>query len=381
MKTAYFNNAATTYPKPDCVYDAMDRYNRGGGGSLGRSEFSTATQLAKETRKLLQDLLHCPSKKVVFTPTATEALNVILQGLPLREHAVVYISPFEHNAVTRVLHFLEEKKHIKLRILVVDPETLEFNLDSIQQQFHKEAPDLLICSHGSNVCGLVAPIEALCTLTKQFEATTVIDLCQTAGLVALDFNSNIYDFGVFAGHKTLYGPFGISGFLTSSRVGLSPLLYGGSGTDSAQVTVPETLPERFEVGTQNTLALAGLHRALQWLTEEGVTGIFQREQVHREKLLSIFRNYPFVQVIGETKAHPQIAVVSTVFEDLPSENMGLILREQGVEVRTGLHCAPMAHRFLQTAPSGTVRFSLGYFQKEEDFSILTAALEYIQDNL
>ncbi len=336
MKTAYFNNAATTYPKPNCVYDAMDRYNRGACGSLGRSDFSSATKLMEETRKLTQELLHCPSKKVVFTPTATEAMNVILQGLPLREDAVVYISPFEHNAVTRVLHFLEEKNRIKLRVLAVNQQTLEFSMELIETQFKKEAPKLLVCSHASNVCGLIAPVECLCTLAKRYDATTVIDLCQTAGLVDLDFNSNIYDFGVFAGHKTLYGPFGISGFLTSDRVDLSPLIYGGTGTDSASVTVPESIPQRFEVGTQNTLAMTGLHSALLWLKEEGVTRIFQREQAHREKLLSIFQNYPFVKVIGNTMAHPQIAVVSTVFDDLPSENMGLIFREQGVEVRTGL---------------------------------------------
>ncbi len=379
--SAYFNHAATSFPKPEVVYQAMDQHIRSSSGSFARSTTGKSQSLWTETRELLCKLLDCPTKKVVFTPTATEAINVILQGIDLKEGAKVYISPFEHNAVLRVLQFLKEKKNIEICILAVNRNSLTYDLDLIAQQFQKIPPDLLVVSHASNVCGLLAPIDKLCTLAKKYQAITVIDLCQTAGLIDITFNSNIYDFGIFAGHKTLYAPYGISGFLTSNNAPVKPLLYGGTGADSASETVPTTTPERFEVGSQNSHALAGLNASLHWLLDVGTAKIREKEQIDRKNLLALFSKYPFISLVGVNPEQEQIGVISTVFESLPCENVGMILRQQGVEVRTGLHCSPLAHQFLGTFPEGTVRFSCGYFQTEEDFQILDQALQYIADNL
>lgn len=217
---AYFDNAATTYPKPDSVYSFMDEFYRNSGGSAGRGNYSLASSakgLIDETRKLLQELLHCPAKQVVFTPTATIALNIIIQGIIATGVKNVYISPFEHNAVTRTLHHFEELGQIKVTQLSVSP-SLEYDLERIKYQFDAVRPDFLIISHASNVIGLIAPAEEICTLAKNSGAITLVDMAQTAGLVDLNVGLEAIDFAVFAGHKTLLGPTGISGFIMNPAV-------------------------------------------------------------------------------------------------------------------------------------------------------------------
>lgn len=378
---AYFNHAATSFPKPEVVYTAMDRHMRESAGSFARSTSGKNKSLLTETRELLCELLQCPAKKVVFTSTATEAINIILQGIDLESGAHVYISPFEHNAVVRTLHFLEETKKINIHHLPVSPITLAYDLALTESQFKENPPKLLVVSHASNVCGLVAPIEKLCTFAKEYKAITLIDLCQTAGLLDISFNSTIYDFGIFAGHKTLYGPYGISGFVTSNSTPLRPLLYGGTGADSASKTVPSTTPQRFEVGSQNSHALSGLNASLQWILNTKIEKIREKERSDKEKLMDLLQKYDYIRFVGLHPECEQIAVISTQFQGLPCENVGMILREQGVEVRTGLHCAPDAHDFLNTFPEGTVRFSVGYFQNDHDFLLLEKALQYITENI
>ena len=179
---AYFDNAATTFPKPDSVYTFMDQYYRANGASAGRGIYAQAMsvgQLVSDTRSRLQKLLNCPAKQIVFTPTATIALNIIIQGLLQGERKTVYITPFEHNAVTRTLHHFELLGKVAVLQLNVDGH-LRYDIDEIRQQFSKNKPDVLIMSHASNVFGLVAPVEELSVLAKQQGATVVIDMAQTA---------------------------------------------------------------------------------------------------------------------------------------------------------------------------------------------------------
>ena len=211
---AYFDNAATTFPKPECVYEYMNQYYRNNGGSYGRgeNEFSlSAKGLIDQTRTSIQKLLHCPAKQVVFQPSATLSLNVIIQGILANGVKNVYISPFEHNAVTRVLHHFESKGKIKVSTLTVT-NNLEFDMQRIQFQFDDLKPDLVVLSHASNVIGLISPAEDIFSLAKRYNAITVLDMAQTAGLVDLNVGQDNIDFAVFAGHKTLYGPTGLSGF-------------------------------------------------------------------------------------------------------------------------------------------------------------------------
>ena len=379
-KTAYFNNAATTFPKPEEVYSFVDKFYRESGLNSGRGQNNSASKLTQDTRNLLLELFHCPSKKVVFTPAATEAINVILQGISISDNYNIYISPFEHNAVTRVLNHLQELYKLNIITLSVDEKGLTYDLEKIKYQFAENKPNIVIISHASNVCGVVAPINDICTMSHQYGSINVIDMCQTAGLVDTDLSSDIYDFVVFAGHKTLYATFGIAGFVCNGNIKPRPLIYGGAGIDSANPNVPETIPERYEVGSQNIMAIAGLYSALNWIKKTGVDRIYAKEKINHYKLISILRKYDNIKIITPSEAVETIGVVSCIFDGYSSDNIGQILSEQGVEVRTGLHCAPSSHRFLGTFPAGTVRFSVSYFNTDDDFAKLRQALDYINEN-
>ena len=379
-KNAYFNNAATTFPKPDIVYSFMDSYYRQSGTNIGRGGAQTGNDLIKETRSLIKEIFHCPNKKVVFVSSATEALNIILQGLTIANNFNIYVSPFEHNAVTRVIEYLQTIYKLNVKELEVNKITLEYDLEKIKYQFSEDKPNILVISHASNVCGALAPIEEICTMAKEYGAINVVDMCQTAGLIDTDLSKDIYDFNVFAGHKTLYGPFGISGFVCSGDIQLKPLIYGGTGIDSANITVPETIPERFEVGSQNILAIAGLNASLKWILEIGINNIYKKERENYNRLISILHEYDNIKIVGRRMENECVGVVSCIFDGYSSDNIGLILNEHGVEVRTGLHCSPKAHKFLNTFPEGTVRFSISYFNNDKDFKILTDALDYIEEN-
>lgn len=381
METAYFDNAATTFPKPEAVYSFMDHFYRTCGVNVGRGQYALAAKaagLVAETRTLLAEVLGCPHKDVVFTHTATEALNTVLRGLPLPPKANVYLSPFEHNAVTRVMAHLQEQGELNVHQLTVDPVTLEYDLGSIEGQFRKVPPNLVVMSHASNVCGVVAPVAEICALAKRHGAVTVVDMAQTAGLVALDVGSELVDYAIFAGHKTLYGPLGVGGFVKKQGEELPPLIFGGTGVDSANQSMPAQSPARYEAASANIAAIAGLHAALTWLRSVGQDSVALQERENHQRLLSVLEEFPNIRRIRP--AGKSVGVVSCLFDGYSSDNIGYVLSQQNVAVRTGLHCAPSAHRFLNTFPAGTVRFSVSYFNTDNDFDQLRRALEYIEEN-
>ena len=380
---AYFDNAATTYPKPDSVYSFMDEFYRNSGGSAGRGNYSLASSakgLIDETRKLLQELLHCPAKQVVFTPTATIALNIIIQGIIATGIKNVYISPFEHNAVTRTLHHFEELGQIKVTQLSVSP-SLQYDLERIKYQFDAVRPDFLIMSHASNVIGLIAPAEEICTLAKNSGAITLVDMAQTAGLVDLNVGLEAIDFAVFAGHKTLLGPTGISGFIMNPAVNLPPVLFGGTGYDSANQNMPDSLPEKYEMGTLNIAGVAGLNAALKWIKEKGIDRVRQQEEINRENLLAILTEYDFLSVVGYNPECKYVGIVSCLMDGISSDSAGKIFSDRGISVRTGLQCAPKAHQFIGTYPAGTIRFSVNLMTADADFEALRYALDDIEANM
>lgn len=380
---AYFDNAATTYPKPEGVYAYMDTFYRNNGGSAGRGNYAkaqTAGALIADTRSRIQALLHCPAKQVVFTPTATIALNMVLQGMIVSGVRNVYISPFEHNAVTRTLHHYEKDNGINVTQLSVT-EDLEYDLEKIRYQFDSVRPDLVVVSHASNVIGLVAPVEEIFSLAKKYDAVTVVDMAQTAGLVDCNVGLSTFDFAVFAGHKTLYGPTGISGFVMNPTIKLPAVYFGGTGYESANQDMPESLPEKYEMGTLNISGVAGLNAALQWIQETTVDALWHQEEQNREKLLKVLEDYDFIKVVGNYNGRRYAGIVSCLIDGISSDSAGSIFDQQGISVRTGLQCAPLAHQFMGTYPAGTIRFSVNYFTSDGDYEELRQALDYIGENM
>ena len=380
---AYFDNAATTYPKPENVYLFMDTFYRMNGGNAGRGQHAlaqTAGTLIEETRTLIQRVLQCPAKQVIFEPTATIALNIIIQGIIKLGIRNVYISPFEHNAVTRTLHHFEKDGAIKVHKLVVTQE-FKYDLEKIRYQFENIKPDFVIISHASNTIGLVAPVEEIFSLAKRFSAYTLVDMAQTAGLVDLNVGLNTIDFAVFAGHKTLYGPTGISGFVMEPSIELPPVIFGGTGYESANQDMPERLPEKYEMGTMNIAGMAGLNAALKWILETSKEILIRREEENRLRLLEIINDYDYLHVVGNVHDQQYVGIVSCIMDGISSDSAARIFEQQDISVRTGLQCAPLAHQFLGTYPAGTIRFSVSYFTTDEDFQKLQEALDFIEENL
>ena len=380
---AYFDNAATTFPKPEAVYKSMDLFQRHTGGSFGRGNYGFSASMkgvVDDTRSKIADLFHCPAKEVIFEPSATISLNIIIQGIIRQGAKNIYISPFEHNAVTRTLHYYENLGQIKVTQLHVTSD-LEFDLQRIRFQFEERRPDLVILSHASNVIGLIAPVDEIFREAKAYGAITVLDMAQSAGLVDCDLSKDYFDFAVFAGHKTLLGPTGISGFVMKPDFNLEPVFFGGTGFESANQDMPRSLPERFEFGTLNTVGIVGLNASIKWILEQGINAIAQIESSNRKTLIELLSSYDFISLVGNVDGKDYVGIVSCLLQGISSDTAGQLFSERNISVRTGLHCAPLAHQFLKTYPSGTIRFSVNCFTNSDDFMELQTALNDIADNL
>ena len=368
---AYFDNAATTYPKPECIYSFMDDFYRNHGGSAGRGDYalaSSAKGVIEETRNLIKELLHCPAKQVIFTPTATIALNMIIQGMLIKGVRNVYISPFEHNAVTRTLYHFERSGVVSVTELSVS-DSLQYDIPRIRYQFEELKPDLIIVSHASNVIGLVAPVEEIFSLGKTYGAITLVDMAQTAGLVDLNAGLETIDFAVFAGH------------IMKPDFDLPPVLFGGTGYDSANQQMPNSLPERYEMGTLNIAGVAGLNAALKWIKTRSVSELFREEEKRRRQLVKLLNAYDFIKIVGNVEGREYVGIVSVLIDGVSSDSAGSIFAEREISVRTGLQCAPKAHQFLGTYPAGTIRFSVNSLTNDRDFEELRDALDDIEATL
>lgn len=379
----YFDNAATTFPKPEIVYTTMDDFYRTYGVNVGRGQFmesSIAANMVDETRNMILNLFHAPyGYSCVFSASATEALNTILFGIQWRPKMNVYISPFEHNAVLRPIYRIKELYGINIRILYPNND-FTFDLNCIEQEFLQNRPDVVILTHASNVFGNIIPISKIFSLAKAHRATTICDMSQTAGLVDVDISNTQVDYAVFAGHKTLYGPFGVAGFVTKHECELAPLLYGGTGIDSKNPKMPEEMPTKYEAGSHNIYAISGLNAAIKWINEIGMNNLRAREMRVTKMLLDVLNKHKNIRVIRCPEEENNVGVISCTFSGYSSDSIGQVLSDNGIAVRTGLHCAPIAHEFEKTAPDGTVRFSVGFFTQEKDILMLDEVLGYIEEN-
>lgn len=378
---AYFDYAATSFIKPSIVHKFMHAFYSANSVNVGRGNHALlldGQNIVNETREMIRSLFHGTNEHItVFTPSATEALNIIIQGQKWEEQQNIYISPFEHNAVYRVVKHLEHEKKVRIIQLAVDKNSLKFSVDKINRQFAEEKPNCVIVSHISNVCGNIAPIQQIGKLTKEYGGTFVVDCAQSAGLIETDIVKSRADYMVFAGHKTLYGPFGCSGFVCKKSVSLKPLIYGGTGIDSANEYMPTNLPTKFEAGSTNLLAISGLHAALTWHNQTGIDNIRHIENENYKKLISILSSFKNIEIKGNSET--STSIVSCLFKNLPVDSVERILSQNGIIVRSGLQCAPLAHKFLGTHPEGTVRFSVGYFNNDNDFACLNRILNELKE--
>lgn len=380
-KTIYFDNAATTFPKPNKVYEDMDMNYRSFGVNAGRSSYKLAREasdLISETRKKLAALVNYDQEeKVIFSSSATIALNQIIGGLDWDENKTVYVTPFEHNAIMRPLSYIKDKFNIQIEIIPFDPVTFELDIAELNLKFSRNFPDFIFMSHVSNVTGFILPVEEIIQASEKYNSVVVLDCSQSMGLIPIDVKKIKADYFVFAGHKTLYGPFGIGGFIDNSKVKLSAVITGGTGSDSLNLEMPDTYPGKYEAASPNILSIAGLHSALEWISDLGIDNIREKEIKLTKELIEGLKDIDEIKIYLPENLDNHVGIVSFNLENYNPDELGQILDEDfNIAVRTGYHCAPLIHNFLNTVDrNGTVRLSLGYFNESEDVEYMIRCLK------
>lgn len=370
----YFDNAATTYPKPEEVYKTLDIANRTMAFNAGRGEYKQSTEafnLIENTRKKIASIIGRKSNEVIFNSSATESLNLIINGIDLVQGDYVYVSPFEHNAVIRPLKNLQKTIDFEIKVLNFNKETWLPELDSIENEFAIHHPKAVFISHISNVTGYVVPYTDIFSMASKWGSINVLDCAQSFGVYNPEDISNV-NYLIFAGHKSLYASFGIAGFFKLGQDELKIIKAGGTGSDSLNPEMPKEIPYRYESGSPNIVAIAGLNTSLDWLEK---TNVKAREEELYNYLLEKLKKIQNVIIYKPNKN--TFGVLSINIEGYTSEELASILNDEfDICVRAGYHCAPLVHDFLNSKQFvGTVRISLNYFNTAEEIDILADAIK------
>ncbi len=374
----YLDNAATTWPKPESVYQAVDHCLRTMGANPGRGGHSMAREasmLLYETREALGELFGIKdANQLVFTHNATDAISMAVFGL-LSPGDTIITTAMEHNAVARAVR-VAQSKGVQVKIIPcrsngqLDMEAME---DAIRQK-----PKAVVMSHASNVTGTIMPVAEVGKRTRQLGVTLMVDAAQTAGVEAIHVEEMGIDILAFSGHKGLFGPQGTGGLYIHEAVALRPLRVGGTGSLSESDLQPEFMPDRLESGTPNTPGIAGLNAGVQFILNTGRTVIQAKELELTKQLLKGLEDIPSATVYGPSALDGRTAVISFTLNGKDSGQIAHILdRDYNIACRSGLHCAPWAHQTIGTLKTGTVRLSPGYFNTHQEIELALAAIRGI----
>lgn len=383
MNKIYLDNGATSFPKPQEVADAVYEYMTHIGTNINRGGYQTAYDLEGvvfETREILADIFGASDcKNVVFTKNVTESLNIVLKGL-LKPGDHVLCSSMEHNAVMRPLVQLS-KSGIEFD-RIPGNENGELILSKVASLI-KPNTRAIVMTHASNLVGTVNPIAEVGAIAKKHGIKMIVDSAQTAGVIPINMKEMNIDALCFTGHKSLMGPQGIGGFvLDEDMISLiEPLLSGGTGSISHTEEIPDFMPDRFEPGTMNLPGIVGLNAALKWIDAQGINNIYSHEMGLTKRFIDGLQPLEAagkLRIIGLRGTEGRTGVVSIQTLEIDCADAAFKLDfDYGIMTRVGLHCAPAAHKTLGTFPTGTIRFSFGVFNTEEDVDIAIRALEKI----
>ncbi len=364
----YLDNAATTWPKPLCVRQAMLESMEQYGANPGRGGHAMSLRASEEVyrcREAAARLFHLANPAgVVFTMNCTMSLNIVLKGL-LKNGGHVVVSSLEHNAVMRPLTALSVRRPVYTAAKVVpgdDDETVD-NFRRCITPFTKA----IVCTHASNVFGLRLPIRRLGRLAREYGLLFVVDGAQSAGVLPIDMQRDCIDYLCVPGHKGLYGPMGTGMLLCGPEKPLPTLIEGGTGSQSLLLTQPDELPDRLESGTVNLPGICGLRAGMEWVMQQGIENIGREEIWHLSMLYEHLSRMPRVQLyVPRPSLDRSAPVLSFNLDGQKSEKIAARLDEAGIAVRAGLHCAPSAHRQFHTLPDGTVRMAPSLFTTDEE---------------
>lgn len=371
----YLDNAATSHPKPESVYLAVMHAMRHIGASPGRGGHRRsldASRLLFQAREAIASLLSIPdSSRIIFTHSATEALNLALQGVLLPGDHVV-TTAMEHNSLLRPLYLLRQRG-VDLTVVpaagdgLVDPDAVRAAL--------RPNTRMIAAGHVSNVCGAIQPVARLAAIARGAGALFLMDAAQSAGSLPIDVTGLGVDLLAAPGHKGLLGPQGTGFLYVAEGVGIRPLLAGGTGSSSSSEDQPDVLPEGFEAGTHNLPGIAGLLAGVEFVLAQGVEAIGRREREHVAEIARRLAALPALTIHGPSLPAQRSGLLSFTVEGMDASSLAFMLDQRfDIAVRAGLHCAPQAHRSLGTYPAGTVRVSPGWFTTNDEIAIFCDAV-------
>jgi cysteine desulfurase / selenocysteine lyase len=377
--TIYLDNAATSFPKPDSVYQALDHFAReslANPGRAGHKMALAAERALDDCRHQLNQFFHGEApERFVFTLNCTDALNMAFKGV-LNDGDHVITTDLEHNSVSRPLRAMELAKRITLTRVKADGGGT-INPDDIKKAIGPHTK-LIAMTHASNVLGTVQPIAAVSRIAHEHNALFLVDAAQTAGVVPIDVQALEIDLLAFPGHKSLLGPTGTGALYVGPRAAVRAWREGGTGGDSSSETQPREFPYFLEGGTPNVLGVAGLGAGIKYVEAKGIDAIQSHEMALIEQLRRQIEELPGFVVYGHSDRANHIGTLSFRWEGLAATELGGILDQAfDIAVRPGLHCAPYIHRSLGTFPEGTLRASPGPFSTELDVERLVTALKEI----
>ncbi|MCX7772590.1 MAG: aminotransferase class V-fold PLP-dependent enzyme [Clostridia bacterium] len=367
----YLDNAATSYPKPAEVYEKVIKAMHEAGANPGRSSHEMARASATavmNTRELLATLFHIDNPlQIGFTCNATLALNMAIHGL-LKKGDHVVTSAMEHNSVLRPLY--ELKKRGRIDYTVVYPDNMLGEMDPSQiSKAIRHNTRLIILTASSNVTGTVMPYQEIGEIALKKGILFLLDASQGAGVLPIDVKGMNISLMAFPGHKSLLGPQGTGGLYVDERVELRPILQGGTGSRSFETIHPSFMPDMAEAGTLNTPGIAGLGAAVEWILKTGQEAILQKKELLIQRLYERLSESSKITLYSKVGNHCNSGIVAFIINGVDSSETGNSLdSDYKIAVRSGFHCAPLAHKALQTENSGLVRLSPGYFNTLEEMN-------------
>lgn len=376
----YLDNASTSFPKPKIMADAMYDYIINVGGNSGRGNYSNSyesNKLVLLTREKIADFFNYnKSENVIFTNNITSSLNILIKGI-LKENDHVISTTLEHNSVLRPLFECSNLLNINIDLVNSSKDGFINPID-IKDKINKNTK-LVIVSHASNVIGSIQNIEEIGAICKENNIFFIVDTAQTAGMIKVDMHQCNANAIAFTGHKSLLGPQGIGGFIIDDSLNdaCASIFSGGTGSLSHSITQPNFLPDKFECGTLNSPGIVGLSNSIDFINKEGLETIYSKNFYLRSKLYEGMLNIDGIKLYGNTDFSKYTTCISFNYKSFDPAEVSYFLECNGIKTRSGLHCAPLAHKSIGSYPGGTIRFSLGYFNTEEEIDYTLSILNNI----
>ncbi|MBB6024739.1 cysteine desulfurase family protein [Paenibacillus sp. JGP012] len=375
-KMIYLDHAATSWPKPPAVGEAMMHALEFAGANPGRGSHRMAVQASRvlfETRKEIARLFAVNNPNdIAFGSNTTEALNLAIQG-SLRQGDHVIATMAEHNSVRRPLEFLRMQGKIEVDYVPVDASGV-MDLKKMERMFRKNTR-LVVCTHSSNLLGSILPVGEIAELCHKHRAIFLVDAAQSAGILPIDVGRLGIDMLAFPGHKGLLGPQGTGGLYISPELDIQPLLHGGTGSQSEALEQPKVRPDRYEAGTPNTVGVAGLGAGVRHVLAMTPALIYQHEWELTQYILEGLASIKGIRMLGPDIGQPRTGLVSFIVEGYDAAQLAFRLdRNYGIAVRSGFHCTPLAHESAGTTGTGAVRASVGYNSTQDEADQLVRAV-------